>query len=171
MSAHHFINNQKVAAANGQTIPVIDPSTGLVFAELARGNATDIETAVQAAEKAYAGVWSKTPAFERGRILTKLSQKVLEHAIELRDLEAQDCGKPLKQAHADVLALARYFEFYAGAADKLHGETIPYQNGYTVLTLREPHGVVGHIIPWNYPMQIFWTQRRRGVGGGQCVRG
>ena len=72
-----------------------------------------------------------------------------------RDLEARDVGKPLRQAKADALALARYFEFYGGAADKVHGETIPYQAGYTVMTLREPHGVTGHIIPWNYPMQIL----------------
>jgi len=68
---------------------------------------------------------------------------------------ALDVGKPLKQARADVIALARYMEFYAGACDKLHGETIPYLDGYTVYTLREPHGVTGHIIPWNYPMQII----------------
>ena len=66
-----------------------------------------------------------------------------------------DVGKPLKQARADALALARYMEFYGGACDKIHGETIPYLDGYTVYTLREPHGVTGHIIPWNYPMQII----------------
>jgi len=66
-----------------------------------------------------------------------------------------DVGKPLKQARADAIALARYMEFYAGAADKIAGETIPYMDGYTVYTLREPHGVTGHIIPWNYPMQII----------------
>ncbi|MDP1465745.1 aldehyde dehydrogenase family protein, partial [Klebsiella pneumoniae] len=73
----------------------------------------------------------------------------------LSELEALDVGKPLKQARNDVIALARSLEFYAGAADKLHGETIPFQDGYTVYTLREPHGVTGHIIPWNYPMQII----------------
>src|SRR5438045_2527544 len=63
-------------------------------------------------------------------------------------------GKPLKQGRADAVALARYLEFYGGAADKVHGETLPYQAGYTALTWREPHGVTGHIVPWNYPMQI-----------------
>jgi len=76
-------------------------------------------------------------------------------------LEQRDCGKPVKQARADAAALARYFEFYAGACDKLHGDTLPYLNGYSVMTWREPHGVTGHIIPWNYPMQIFG----RSVGG------
>ena len=88
----------------------------------------------------------------------------------LAELEARDVGKPLRQARADALALARYFEFYGGAADKVHGATIPYLPGYTVLTLREPHGVTGHIIPWNYPMQILG----RSVGaalamGNACV--
>ena len=73
----------------------------------------------------------------------------------LPTLEARDVGKPLKQAKADALALARHLEFYGGAADKVHGDTIPYQDGYTVMTLREPHGVTGHIIPWNDPMQIL----------------
>jgi aldehyde dehydrogenase (NAD+) len=85
-------------------------------------------------------------------------------------IEASDVGKPLKQARADALALARYMEFYAGAADKVMGQTIPYLDGYTVYTLREPHGVTGHIVPWNYPMQIVG----RSVGaalamGNACV--
>jgi aldehyde dehydrogenase (NAD+) len=91
----------------------------------------------------------------------RLSQKITEHGDELAALEQRDCGKPTRQARADVLALARYFEFYAGACDKFHGETLPYQDGYSVMTWREPHGVTGHIIPWNYPMQIFG----RSVGG------
>src|SRR5690606_36252617 len=91
----------------------------------------------------------------------KLSQKVAQHADELAAIEQRDCGKPTKQARADALALVRYFEFYAGAGDKLHGHTIPYLDGYSVLTWHEPHGVTGHVIPWNYPMQIFG----RSVGG------
>jgi aldehyde dehydrogenase (NAD+) len=80
---------------------------------------------------------------------------VEEHIDWLANLEAHDVGKPLTQARADARGLARYLEFYGGAADKIHGETIPYLNDYTVYTLREPHGVTGHIIPWNYPMQIL----------------
>jgi aldehyde dehydrogenase (NAD+) len=88
--------------------------------------------------------------------------RIAEDAETLARLEAQDCGKPMKQARADAAACARYFEFYGGASDKLHGETIPYSTGFTVLTWREPHGVTGHIIPWNYPLQIFgarWPRR------------
>ena len=84
-----------------------------------------------------------------------MSQIVLEDVEYLAELEANDVGKPLKQAKADAIALARYLEFYGGAADKVHGETIPYLDKYTVYTLREPHGVTGHIVPWNYPMQII----------------
>jgi len=95
---------------------------------------------------------------------------VLEQADELARLEALDVGKPLKQGRADAVALARYLEFYGGAADKVMGETIPFASGYTALTLREPHGVTGHIVPWNYPMQIIG----RSVGaalamGNACV--
>jgi len=157
----HFINNRWVAPASGEFIPVINPSNGQTFDNLARGNAQDIDVAVRAARAAFDGPWGRLTATERGRLLQKLSQAMLDHAEELAQLESQDCGKPLKQARADVTAIARYFEFYAGAADKLMGETIPYQNGYTVLTLREPQGVTGHIVPWNYPLQIFG----RSVGG------
>jgi aldehyde dehydrogenase (NAD+) len=95
---------------------------------------------------------------------------VLEHADELAALEARDTGKAPATARNDVLALARYFEYYAGACDKLHGETLPYESGYTVLTVREPHGVTGHIIPWNYPMQIFGRSVGAALAAGNaCV--
>ena len=97
-----------------------------------------------------------------------LSRQVAEHADELAALEQRDCGKPTKQAQADAAALARYFEFYAGACDKLHGETLPYQSGYSVFTWREPHGVTGHVIPWNYPMQIFGRSVGGALAAGNC---
>jgi aldehyde dehydrogenase (NAD+) len=109
-------------------------------------------------------------ALERGRILIKVGVAVLNHVEDLAKIEAMDVGKPLTQARADAVALARYMEFYGGAADKITGETIPYLDEYTVYTLREPHGVTGHIVPWNYPMQIVG----RSVGaalamGNACV--
>lgn len=156
---YHYIANASVPSTSGRTIAVIDPSDGQPFEDIQRGNAEDIASAVSAARQCYETVWRKTPAVERGRLLARLSALVLEHGMELSALEQRDCGKPTKQAQADTLALARYFEFYAGACDKLHGDTIPYQDGYSVLTWREPHGVTGHVVPWNYPMQIF----------GRCV--
>lgn len=152
------------------TLPIEDPSTGSDIGALARGTAADVNEAVAAAEAARAGTWGRLSAAERGRILARIGQMVLARADDLAVLEATDVGKPLAQAKADALALARYMEFYGGAADKVMGETIPYLDGYTVYTLREPHGVTGHIVPWNYPMQIVG----RSVGaalamGNACV--
>ena len=158
---NHYINNRSTPSSSGRTLQMIDPSDGQPFDDIQRGNADDVDQAVRAARHCYASVWSKLSATERGRLLMRLSHKVAEHADELALLEQRDCGKPTKQARADATALARYFEFYAGACDKLHGETLPYQDGYSVFTWREPYGVVGNIIPWNYPMQIFG----RSVGG------
>ncbi len=158
---YHYIANAAQPSTSGRTIPVIDPSDGQAFDELQRGTAEDIADAVRHARQCYESVWSKLSAAERGRLLMRLSNKLAHHAHELADIEQRDCGKPTKQARADALALVRYFEFYAGACDKLHGSTIPYLDGYSVLTWREPHGVTGHVIPWNYPMQIFG----RSVGG------
>jgi aldehyde dehydrogenase (NAD+) len=166
----HFIANQNVASHSGQTIPVIDPSDGQSFATIERGNAIDLDAATYAARKAFESRWQSTSAVQRGRLLTKLSDAVLAHADELTALEQRDCGKPTTQARADALALARYFEFYAGACDKLHGETLPYLDGYNVFTWREPHGVTGHIIPWNYPMQIFGRSVGAALAAGNaCV--
>ncbi|MEX0317788.1 MAG: aldehyde dehydrogenase family protein [Ruegeria sp.] len=158
------------AASSGQTLPLINPSDGTEICRIARGDAVDIDAAVGAAQAALDGGWGRMTALERGRILTRLGQLVLERADDLAALEAADVGKPLTQARADAVALARYCEFYGGAADKVHGQTIPYLDGYTVYTLREPHGVTGHIVPWNYPMQIIG----RSVGaalamGNACV--
>jgi aldehyde dehydrogenase (NAD+) len=157
----NYIANSAVRSASGQTLPVIDPADGQTYDTIERSNAADVDAAVQAARQCLDGAWGRLTAAERGRLLMKLSAKVAEHADELAAIEQRDCGKPTKQAKADALALVRYFEFYAGAGDKLHGDTIPYLDGNSVLTWREPHGVTGHVIPWNYPMQIFG----RSVGG------
>jgi aldehyde dehydrogenase (NAD+) len=160
--------------AAGESIDVVDPSDGRPFARIARGSAADIDAAVKAARAAYGqhgeGPWGRTSATDRGRALTRIAQAVAGAHEELAVMEARTTGKPLKQARADATALARYFEFYAGAADKLHGETIPYQPGMTVLTIREPHGVTGHIVPWNYPMQIFGRSVAASLAAGNaCV--
>jgi len=157
----NYIANTSVSSSSGQTIVMLDPSDGLPYDEIQRSNVADIEQAVAAARHAFDSSWRKLGAADRGRLLMRLSQKITEHGAELSAIEQRDCGKPTKQANADAAALARYFEFYAGACDKLHGETLPYLDGYSVLTWREPHGVTGHIVPWNYPMQIFG----RSVGG------
>jgi aldehyde dehydrogenase (NAD+) len=146
--AKHFIGSEWTAPFSGETIPVLDPSDGQPFTQLARGTAADIEVAVRAARRAFEGAWGAASAAERGRVLYRLSLLVAARHEEL----------------------AQYFEFYAGAADKLHGETLPYQAGYTVFTVREPHGVTGHIVPWNYPMQIFGRSVGAALAAGNaCV--
>ncbi len=157
----NYIANKSVPSNSGRVIAMLDPSDGQPYDDIQRSDALDIDAAVHVARQSFDTAWSRIGAVERGRLLMRLSLKITEHADELTAIEQRDCGKPTKQARADATALARYFEFYAGACDKLHGETIPYLDGYSVLTWREPHGVTGHIIPWNYPMQIFG----RSVGG------
>jgi aldehyde dehydrogenase (NAD+) len=160
-----FIGGNWVKPQGGDTLPLEDPSTGEEIGEIARGTAVDVDAAVAAARAALTGPWGRMAAAERGRLLLKIGQKVLERAEELAHIEATDVGKPLRQARADAIALARYMEFYGGACDKIMGETIPYLDGYTVYTLRQPHGVTGHIIPWNYPMQVIG----RSIGGALAM--
>ncbi|MEP2150369.1 MAG: aldehyde dehydrogenase family protein [Roseobacter sp.] len=165
-----LIGGQWRPPAGGEYLDLLNPSDGSTLCAIARGTSEDVDAAVDSAKAALSGDWGAATALKRGRILTKIGQHVLKHVDLLATLEAQDVGKPLTQARNDAIALARYFEFYGGAADKVHGHTIPYMEGYTVYTLREPHGVTGHIVPWNYPMQIIG----RSVGaalamGNACV--
>ena len=166
----HFIGGRFVPASTGMTVAVVDPSDGAPFAAIARGSKPDIDAAVVAAQAALDGAWGRMAPVDKGRALARIGATILAHGEELALIEARDCGKPLKQARADVAACARYFEFYAGAPDKLHGQTIPYAREYTVLTWREPHGVTGHIIPWNYPLQIFGRSVGAALAAGNaCV--
>lgn len=164
-----FIDGVWEEATDGATLPVVDPSTGEVYAALARGRAADVDRAVAAARRAFEGPWRKVSPVERGRILARWSQLVLRDHERLAQEECRDVGKPIGQARRDITACARYLEFYAGAADKLHGETIPYEPGYTVLALREPFGVTGHIIPWNYPAQMFGRSVVASLAAGNAV--
>jgi aldehyde dehydrogenase (NAD+) len=166
---HVFVAGRWQPATDGGTLPLENPSDGTVLAEIGRGTAADIDAAVRAAQAARAGAWGRATAAERGRVLQAIGRRVQERVDELARLEALDVGKPLRQARTDALALARYLEFYGGAADKVHGETLPYQDGYTVLTLREPHGVTGHIVPWNYPMQIIGRSVGAALAMGNAV--
>lgn len=152
----NLIDGQSVDSLSGERIDVASPSDGKVFSSIPASNAADVDRAVKSAHKAFEeGPWSRMPAVERGRCLTRLFHLVEKHGDELAALESRDTGKPARQGKADVTATMRYYEFYGGAGDKIHGDTIPFLEGYTALTLREPHGVVAGIIPWNYPMQIM----------------
>jgi len=153
-----------------KTIPVLDPSTGETFAEIAAGGEAEIDAAVAAARAAFdGGEWSTLTATDRGRLLSRLGELVARDAEMLAQLECRDTGKPLSQGRADMVATARYFEFYGGAADKVHGETIPFMAGYQVQTWHEPYGVTGHIIPWNYPAQMFGRTAAPALAMGNAV--
>ncbi len=165
----HLIGGNWLEAADDEVIDIIDPSTGEQIGLLSAGGQAEIDKAVAAARNAISGEWSKLSPVERGRCLSRLGQLISENQEKLAAIEVQDVGKPLSQARNDVIACARYCEFYSGAVDKLHGQTIPYQNGFTVLTLREPHGVTGHIIPWNYPLQIIGRSVIGALAAGNAV--
>lgn len=152
----NLIDGKAVDSLSGERIDVLSPSDGQVFASIAASGAADVDAAVKSATRAFEeGPWSKMPAVERGRCLTRLYMLVEKYGDELAAIESRDTGKPDRQGKGDVTATMRYYEFYGGAGDKIHGDTIPFLDGYTALTLREPHGVVAGIIPWNYPMQIL----------------
>ncbi len=152
-----------------QTLPVIDPASGAVVGSIPRGGAAEIDAAVRAGEAARAGAWGAMDATSRGRLLLRLAELIRRDVDLLARIESADVGKPLGQARADGVVLARYFEYYGGAADKVHGETIPFQQGYTVLTVYEPIGVTGHIIPWNYPMQMMGRSVAPALAMGNAV--
>jgi aldehyde dehydrogenase (NAD+) len=166
--AAHFIGGRWIEAT--ATLDVINPSDGTAFARIGRGGAAEIDAAVAAAQAALDGAWGRLTATERGRLLSRLASLIARDAESLAELEARDVGKPIRQARADAAACARYFEFYGGAADKVMGDTIPYQDGFTVFTLWEPHGVIAHIVPWNYPLQIVGRSVAAALAmGNACV--
>ncbi|HKS05394.1 MAG TPA: aldehyde dehydrogenase family protein [Gemmatimonadaceae bacterium] len=150
-----IIDGSRSAASDGGVIDVQDPSTGELLTRVAKGTTKDIDRAVKAARAAMdSKAWGGMAPAERGRILNRMAQKIRDRAEELAELESRDNGKPLKQSRTDVQVSARYFEFFAGIADKIMGNTIPLGPGFLDFTLREPIGVSAQIIPWNYPIQI-----------------
>jgi aldehyde dehydrogenase (NAD+) len=155
MTGQLIINGERVAAADGGTFEVFDPSTGDLLATVAKATPADIDRAVDTAHAAFEGkAWAGIVPAERGRIMQRIAQSLRDQTEELATLESRDNGKPLRQARTDVQVAARYFEFFAGIADKIMGHTIPLGPGYLDFTIREPIGVSAHIVPWNYPIQI-----------------
>ncbi|EPC01584.1 aldehyde dehydrogenase [Litchfieldella anticariensis FP35 = DSM 16096] len=154
------------------SLSVEAPATGEPLAEIARCEAEHVEDAVMAARQAFDGQlgdWNRWSARQRGEWLYTFAAAIDADAETLSALECADTGKPMSQAKGDIAVCARYFRFYAGAADKLHGETIPFENGYSVMTLREPFGVCAQIIPWNYPSQIFGRCVAAALAAGNTV--
>ncbi|CAN5678399.1 aldehyde dehydrogenase family protein [soil metagenome] len=151
-----FIDGEWQDAASGATFPSYNPATGEVLAEVAEGGEADVERAVSAARAAFEdSEWSSMLPRKRGRLLHKIADAIEERADELARLESLDNGKPLKEARAiDIREAVQTFRYYAGWADKIEGEVLPPNGNYLNYTRREPVGVCGQIIPWNYPFQM-----------------
>lgn len=151
-----WIDGQAVNASNGGSFKVIDPGTGEAFGSAARGGRADIDHAVAAAERAFrVPAWRDLDPFERGRLLWSWARCIESHADELARLLSLENGKPLRHARDEVHTTLRNFEYYAGWADKSDGRTLRVPEHALDYIVREPLGVVGHIIPWNYPLDIF----------------
>jgi len=150
-----FINGEWRDAAAGKTIEVVNPATEEVIAEVAAADASDVDAAVAAARAAFDGPWAKLSARERGKLVWKIGERLMEKADEIAHLETIHNGKPIFESrHIEVPAAAECFQYFAGWADKIHGETIPVKGNYLTYTLREPIGVVAAIVPWNFPLLL-----------------
>jgi glycine dehydrogenase len=148
----HFIDGDFVAAVGGALMDTCDPSRGKAFATFAAGDVQDIDRAVGSARRALASSWRRTTPAERGRILQRAAALIRAESHRLAVVEALDAGKRLSEAYGDVNSAARAFEYYAGACDKLQGETIPLDDEHLAYTVLEPVGVCAQIVPWNYPL-------------------
>src|SRR5882762_9906943 len=165
-----LIDGQCVDAQSGKTFNTPNPATGETLAEVAEADKADIDNAVTAARRAFEGKWSKMSARDRGRMLYKLSQLIEEHSTELAALETADNGKPIKEsAYVDLPQVAENFEYFAGWATKIEGETIPVPGQMFNYTLREPVGVCGQIIPWNFPLLMAAWKLAPALAAGNTV--
>jgi aldehyde dehydrogenase (NAD+) len=147
-----FIGGEHVEALGCRRIETVDPATGKVFADFPAADANDVERAVSNSKQALRGEWRKMTPVMRGRVLNRAAALIRRDAERLAGIETLDSGKPLGESRGDVETAATYFEYYAGIADKLQGDTIPLGPDYISLTLHEPVGVTAHIIPWNFPL-------------------
>jgi betaine-aldehyde dehydrogenase len=167
----NYIDGKWVAGSTGETFPVFDPSTEEVIAHVSSATAADIDSAVKAARAAFdSGPWGKTNAAERGRILYKLAEKIRANSAELAEMECRNSGKPIVEAEYDIADAATCFEYYAGLANKVLGHVNSVPANALSFTLREPVGVAGQIIPWNYPLVMAaWKLAPAIAAGCTCV--
>lgn len=164
-----FIDGQFVDALSGETLPTLNPHDNSTIAEVAMAGAADVERAVQAAQRAFPA-WSRMAAAERGRILLKLADLIETHADDLARLESLDTGHPIKDSRAlDVPRTAACYRYFGGMADKFQGETIPVEAGFLNYTLREPVGVVGQVVPWNFPLMFTSWKMAPALAAGNTI--
>ncbi|XP_074570875.1 aldehyde dehydrogenase family 2 member C4-like [Curcuma longa] len=163
-----FINGQFVDSVSGKTFKTYDPRTGEAIADVAEGDVADVDLAVKAAREAFDhGRWPRITAHERGRLMNKFADLVEQHADELAVLDSLDAGKLLSSGKAiDLPHCIHILRYYAGAADKIHGETLKLGGEYQGYTLQEPIGVVGHIVPWNFPSTMFFLKVSPALAAG-----
>ena len=166
-----YINGEWVDSASGKTFPVYDPSTEDVIAYVPDANAQDVDRAVKAAREAFDnGPWRGTTAQERGRVLFRLAERVRKEAAMLAELECRNTGKPIVEAEYDIADVATCFEYYGGLATKVVGYVNPVPDNALSLSMKEPVGVAGQIIPWNYPLLMAaWKLAPALAAGCACV--
>lgn len=163
-----FINGESVAPDDGEVFDLIEPETETVSATVAVGGPADVTRAVRSSREA-ATEWTGLSTTERSRLLYGFAQAIQDETSRLAQLEACDAGKPISAAEDDVESLARYFEYYAGVADKINGETVSAGENYVGYTRREPVGVTGHILPWNFPLLLLGRSVAPSLAAGNTV--
>jgi aldehyde dehydrogenase (NAD+) len=151
-----FIGGKFVDGSSGKTFPAINPATGATLCQIAEADKTDVDLAVKAARKALeSGPWSKMDAADRGRLMYKLADLVEQQMEDLATLESLNCGKTITDSRGDMQGVVNTLRYYAGWADKIEGRTVPVRGNFLSYTLRQPVGVVGQIIPWNFPLLML----------------
>src|SRR5215469_15827432 len=164
-----FIDGEFVDAIDGGRIEILNPHDNSRLAMVAEARAADIDRAVTAASKAFPG-WRATAAAERGRLLLKLADAIEAHADELARIETLDTGHPIRDTRGlDVPRTAATFRYFGGMADKLHGSVVPVEQGFLNYVVREPVGVVGQIVPWNFPVMFTSWKMGPALAAGNCV--
>ncbi len=164
-----FIDGQFIGAESGETLPTVNPYDNSVIAHVAMAGRADVDKAVAAAHKAFPA-WSRMAAMDRGRILLKLADLIEENAEELARLESLDTGHPIRDSRSlDVPRTAATYRYFGGMSDKFQGEQIPVEAGFLNYTLREPVGVVGQVVPWNFPLMFTSWKMAPALAAGNCV--
>ncbi len=167
-----FIGGEWTPSRSGRRYQVFNPATGKVLAHVPKGDGEDVNAAVDAARKAFeAPAWRTIDPSKRGRLLYKAAQLLRERLADFAKLETLNNGKPLGQAKGDVAMAARHFEYFAGLADKIQGNTIPVPGNRLDYTLKEPLGVTGHVVPWNYPLVMAARSMAPALAAGNTVIG
>ncbi len=165
-----FIDNQWQDSAEGGTIDALNPANALKVATVAAGTAPDVDKAVKAARRALdKGPWGKMDAADRGRLLYRLADLIVENAEELASLESLNCGKTITDSRGDMQSAANFLRYFAGWTDKIEGRTLPVRGEFLSYTLRQPVGVVGQIIPWNFPVFIMAGKLAQTLACGNTV--